>query len=612
MAWLGEISLRNPWWLLLALQPVVLWLLAAVRRRWQADAFADAALLPWVLSSQHGLRSRQLMRQLAVLLAWISLAVAMAGPRILQRIVGGDTSHYVTLQVLVDESYSMSARDVLPSRLQRAVLELHDLIERLHQVRMGIIVYAGHAHVMIPPTSDKTILRQSIAALRVRELPSEGSDLFNALSLARQQLSTSAHAPRAILLISDGELSQDTAQAQQRVSKLVNRLRQDDIHLFALGIGTVHGAPLLNDQNGWLQQDGRTVVTRLHARWLQNLARLGNGTYTQVADDDSDWRSLYDNGVARLALSSHQAAATGQAIWLDLSPWFVLPGVILLLLGYLRLPMLRQTSTAAVLLTFMLMSLLLHAPVSKAAQTSYTTAYGLYQAHRYQQAARDFARLSGFPARMAEAACHYHLQQYAKAATIYIQALLDANSDSQRAAALFNLGNSYYKQGDYVRAAKRYRDVLRYRPKFAAAKTNLAYAEALQQKLMPPPAAVSGHAGTGYHTAPALANTEVGKGRVSLDESENNTGHTSPNAEAPATQAANGKLLQQARPASQKVELDKDVQWTYDITRAQDIQLGDTRFSVDASVFWQRLFEAEEGYPAPRQRPAILPGVRPW
>jgi Ca-activated chloride channel family protein len=208
---------------------------------------------------------------------------------------------------------------------------------------------------------------------------------------------------------------------------------------------------------------------------------------------------------------------------------------------------------------------------------------------------------------MGEAACHYHLKQYPKAAVIYIQAALAANSDAQRAAALFNLGNSYYKQADYVRAARVYRDTLRYRPGFAAAKTNLAYAEALQQKHTPSPSAVGGRAGTGYHTAPALPNTDVGKGRVSLDET------SKPSSQAPPTaKGANAKLLQQAKAASQKVELDKDTQWTYDITRAQGISPADTRFAVDPSVFWQRLYEAEEGYPAPRQRPAVLPGVRPW
>lgn len=611
MAWLDEISLRNPWWLLLALQPIVLWLLAALRRRRRSDAFADAALLPWVLSSQRVVHARQLLRQLAILLAWCSLAIAMAGPRILQRIVGEDTSHYLTLQVLVDESYSMSARDILPSRLQRAVLELHDLIDRLRQVRMGIIVYAAHAHVMIPPTSDKSVLRQSLAALRVRELPSEGSDLFNALTLARQQLSGKSSLPRAILLISDGGLSQDTVQAQQRVTKLVSSLRQDNIHLYALGVGTARGAPLLNDQNGWLKQNGHTVVTRLHAKRLQRLAQLGNGTYAKVADDNSDWQTLYDDGIARLGLSARKAGAAGRAIWQDLSPWFVFPGLVLLLLAYLRVPVSRHQRTALVLLALMASGALLHAPASQAAQDSYARAYTLYQSHHYRQAARRFASLAGYPARMAEAACHYHLKQYPKAAVIYIQAVLAANSDAQRAAALFNLGNSYYKQADYARAAKTYRATLRYRPGFAAAKTNLAYAEALQQQHTSSPPRVGGRAGTGYHTAPAEPNTDVGKGRVSLDESSKPTAQTPANAAATA-KGMNGKLLQQARPASQKIELDQDTQWTYDITHAQDISPADTHFAVDPSVFWQRLYEAEEGYPAPRQLPAVLPGIRPW
>lgn len=611
MQWLQEISLRNPWWLLLALQPVLLWLLAILRRRWQPDTFADAALLPWVVSSQQGTRTKQWLRQLTLVLAWCSLALAMAGPRVLQRIVAEDSSQFLQLQVVVDESYSMSARDISPTRLQRAVLELHDLIDRLHQVRMGIIVYAARAHIMIPLTSDKAILRESIAALRVRELPTEGSGLVNALHLARQQLSDADNAQRAILLISDGGLSRDDAQTQQRVTRLVTALRQDKIHLYVLGVGTAQGAPLLNDQNGWLKRDGRSVVTHLQSARLRKLAQLGNGAYAEVADDDSDWQALYDDGIARLALSRRSAAKAGQVIWRDLSEWFVLPGLVLLLLAYARLPVAHPATLSTHVLCLFMLATLFHAPPSHAAQGNYASAYALYRAGHYQQAAQQFARQPGYTARMAEAASWYHLKQYPKAATGYIQAVLDADNDAQRAAALFNLGNSYYQQAAYARAARTYRDVLRYQPGFAAAKINLAYARALQEKRIAPPP-VGGRAGTGYHTAPAQPNTEVGKGRVSIEESEHTTTTASPTPDNAATPVGNTKLLQQARPATNKIELDKDRQWTYDITQAKNISPADTRVADDPSVFWQRLYEAEEGYPAPRKRPEVLPGVAPW
>lgn len=613
MGLLNEISLRNPWWLLLALQPLLLWLLAALRQRLRQDDFADASLLPWVMSQRKLTGSRKYLRQLALLLAWCAFAVAMAGPRSLQRIVANGESQYLTLQVVVDESYSMSARDITPTRIERTQLELHDLLERLQQVRMGLIVYAARAHVMIPPTADKSVLRHAIDSLRVRELPTEGSNMFNALNMARQQLTSARGKQRAILLISDGEMNRDSALDQQQLTSLVAALRQDNIRLYTLGVGTPQGAALLNDQNGWLQHDGRAVVTRLHAARLQTLAQQGNGAYAEVADDDSDWRTLYDDGIARLRSIPDADDATQQVIWQDLSPWFVLPGMVLLLLAYVHIPLPKRSAGSLLLLCTIFLSGVLHAPSSQAADAAYPAAYALYQAGKYQEAARGFARLPGYAARMAEGASLYQLQQYPKAAVVYIQAVLDADSDPQRAAALFNLGNSYFKQQAYAQAVNTYRDVLRYQPTFAAAQTNLSYARALQQNAMQNQQAATDRAGTGQDMARAMPGTDVGKGRVGIDESESKTPLSLPlSIDTTPQQGGDRTLLEQAKPATEKIERNADVQWTYDITRAQDIQPQDTRVAIDESVFWQRLYEAEEDFPAPLERPEVLPGVAPW
>jgi len=608
----SQISLRNAWWLLLALQPLLMWMLAGLRQRMRKDEFADASLLPWVMSRQGVTGRHSWWRQLALLLAWCALATAMAGPRIQQRVVGGDEKHDLILQVVVDVSYSMSARDVIPTRLQRVKLELQDLISRLQQTRMGIIVYAARAHVMIPPTSDKSVLRQVVEVIRVRSLPTEGSDMFTALSLARQQLVNSKKQARAILLVSDGEVSDDSAQAQQGLTHLVTALRQDNIRLFTLGVGTAQGSALLDDQNGWLQQNGRSVVTRLHSARLQQLANTGNGDYAEVADDDSEWQLLYDAGIARMQARPIHGENGQLIVWQDLSPWFVLPGIMLLLLAYVRLSEVKPATTAAFLLCLVFVAAMLQTLPSQAAQPSYPDAFALYQVGKYQQAVKQFARLPGYRARMGEGTSLYQLKQYPNAAAVFIQAVLDANTDAQRADALFNLANCYFKQDEYRRAANTYRDALRYRPLMAMAKTNLAYAQALQEKAQQTPGAPTRRAGTGARMAPAAANTDVGKGRVSLDDSNESTPlHRSP-AVPSSGPAQPAQLAEKARAVTGKIDLDKDVQWTYDITRARDISVQDALITVDKGVFWQRLYESEEDFPAPRERPEVLPGVPPW
>lgn len=606
------ISFREPWFLLLALQPLLMWTLALLRRRWQHVAFADTALLPWVVSPQQVSGVRHYLRALAVLLAWLVFALAMAGPRILLQNFDTSPRDMVNLEVVIDTSFSMSANDTLPTRLQRAKLELQDLLDRTQQVRMGIIVYAGRAHVMLPPTTDKSVLRQAIDAIEVRQLPSEGSNMFAGLHMAQQQLQVNGATARAVLLISDGELKDTDAQVQQQVKQLVDELRQQQTPLYILGVGSAHGTALLNNQNGWLQQDGRTVVTRLHAKRLQSLAQASNGAFAEVADDASDWQTLYDNGIARLHPVAHEEN-TETAIWQDLSPWFVFPGMLLILLAHVRRPLPRDIGKTSVLLVAIGIGVMLHAPTSQAAEQDYAAAYAKYHAKQYEEAAREFARLPGYISRMAEAASLYQLQQYSRAAAVYIQAVLDANDDVQRAASLFNLGNTYFKQAAYVQAADSYRDALRYQPALAAAKINLSYAQALQQQAQTE-SLLEGRAGIGTHMAPTAPGTDVGKGRVSIDE-HSTTPPSTPPAPTDTTPRQSGSslgLLQQAKPVTQQIQRDADVSWTYNIRFAQDIPPSSIHFSVDEAIFWQRLYEAEEDFPAPLSKPVTLPGVRPW
>ena len=608
----NAISLRNPWWLLLALQPLVLWLLAYLRRRLQQDEFADTMLLPWVLSQRKAV-SRHSLRQVSLVLAWGVLAVAMAGPRVMQRVIDSGEAQYTTLQIVVDLSYSMSARDLTPTRLERVKLELNDLLERVHQLRMGIIVYAARPHVMLPPTADKSVLRHAIELLRVRQLPTEGSDLVKALTMARQQFDPASNQARAILLISDGELKQDTVAQQEQLTALLAGLRQDNIHLYTLGVGTAQGAALLNDETGWLQHDGKAVVTRLQAGQLQSLAQQGNGEYAEIADDDSEWRSLYDNGIARLQPVAREDEQAPQVIWQDLSVWFVLPGMLLLLLTYMHLPHRQGAASTLLLLVSLYLGGMLPSTPSQAADETYPAAYALYASGSYQAAAQSFARVQGYQARMGEGASLYQLQQYQQAAVVYIQAVLDADTEQQRAVALFNLGNSYFKQQAYTYAINSYRDVLRYHPAFNAARINLEYARALQQKTETGEPAVTNRAGSGPGMARPVQDLDLSKGRVGIDERASDTDVQLPLAvDTTPQQSVDKSLLERAQPATEKIERDADVQWTYDIKQAKDIQQADTRFMVDESILWQRLYETEEDYPAPRERPEILPGVAPW
>ena len=77
---LSQLDWRNPWWLILALQP---WLMHSVLRlrRSKIHHYADIHLLPWVLRGSLGTRPSEKGRSLANIMVWLLLAGAAAGPR---------------------------------------------------------------------------------------------------------------------------------------------------------------------------------------------------------------------------------------------------------------------------------------------------------------------------------------------------------------------------------------------------------------------------------------------------------------------------------------------------------------------------------------------------
>ena len=108
------------------------------------------------------------------------------------------------LVVLFDLSLSMYAEDVQPSRLERARLELTDLLRLREEGTTALVAYAGDAHVVTPLTDDvETILHLSVS-LSPDIMPVFGSRTGRAIELANQLLLQASQETGRLLLISDG------------------------------------------------------------------------------------------------------------------------------------------------------------------------------------------------------------------------------------------------------------------------------------------------------------------------------------------------------------------------------------------------------------------------
>ena len=452
---------REPLWLGLAAVPV-LFVWWRRRRRGRVLRYADAALLPWA-ARLPGEGTTSGWRGWVHVLAWLLLALAAAGPRTPLELQDGQAAsrHHLTVMVAVDISASMRASDIQPDRLTRARLELLDWLPRLQGERVGLIVYAGNAGVLLPPTDDIALLKRAIDQIDPRLIEAPGSHLAAALDLARGQLQAAPGKAKAVLLVTDAESGSADAAATQAVQTLVKA----GIPLFVLGVGSEAGAAIPLPEGGWAEQEGVQVQSRMAAVPYREWAQTSDGRFAEVADGDADWSALHDRGIA--AVPGDAIAPSVSAAWNERYAWFLAPALVLLMA--VSLPRRVAAGVALAVLGSTLFS-----PYAQADEAS---AWHAWQQKQYGNAQTLYAQVGGYSGQMGAGASAWRLGDYAIAARYFGDAMLLAANDLQRADALYNLGNAHYARGQYAIAVEAYEAVLKRRPQDTKARTNLGWAQ---------------------------------------------------------------------------------------------------------------------------------------
>ena len=457
---LQNLHWREPLWLGLAAMPLLFswW---RRRRRARVLRYADAALLPWA-ASQPGAGRTSTLYDWAHGLAWLLLALAAAGPRTPLELREGQASprHVLTVMAAVDVSASMRATDIAPDRLARARLELLDWLPRLNGERVGLIVYAGEAGVLLPPTDDIALLKRAIDQIDPRLIEAQGSNLGAALELARVQLDSAPGQAKAVLLVTDAESGSVDVAAQTALQALAKA----SIPLFVLGVGSEAGAPVPLPEGGFAEVDGVQVQSRMAAAPYRQWAQTSGGRFAEVTDDDGDWTALHDQGIA--ALAGDPVAPGASAAWREWYAWCLAPALVL----FMAVSLPRRVAAAIALVV------LGGAVSSPSAWADEAQAWQAWQHKQYGSAQVLYTQVGGYSGQMGAGASAWRLADYAAAAQYFSAALLLAATDAQRIDALYNLANAHYGRGHYAIAVEAYEAVLRLRPRDVKASANLRWA----------------------------------------------------------------------------------------------------------------------------------------
>jgi len=272
----------------------------------------EPELIPYVLS-RHQLQEKKYKWWL-ISITTILILVALAGPtweRLEQPAFRIDQS----LVIALDLSRSMNAQDVNPDRITRARLKVLDILKRRQSAQVALIVYSANAFTVTPLTTDSKTIASLVGSLDTKIMPSRGSYPAAAIDKGLQLLKQAGVINGEVLLVTDGG-STSAAIASAK------KLKEEGYSLSILGIGSLNGAPIPQEDGGFItDRNGQIAVAKLAMEDLIELTRIGGGKYVSLTADDRDLDSLLSN---RITSSSQgdQSLATDQ--WSEFGPWLLL------------------------------------------------------------------------------------------------------------------------------------------------------------------------------------------------------------------------------------------------------------------------------------------------
>lgn len=226
------------------------------------------------------LEKRKRLWMQIVFLAGIGLLIlAMAGPRwgLKSKLV---EKRGIDIVLALDISKSMLTRDIPPSRMEMAKLELGSFIDSRRGDRIGIVAFAGNSFVACPLTMDYAAAKNFLRNLNPDIISAQGTDITGAIRLSLDMLKGYSGRERLIILLSDGE------ETTGDVKNILTEAVKEGISVYTLGFGTSTGGPVpVYDGNHKIvdykkDRNGDTVVSRLDGELLKYIAEESGGIYS--------------------------------------------------------------------------------------------------------------------------------------------------------------------------------------------------------------------------------------------------------------------------------------------------------------------------------------------
>ncbi|VAW45344.1 hypothetical protein MNBD_GAMMA04-754 [hydrothermal vent metagenome] len=657
----NDLQWRNATWLWALLFPLFLGLIKYLIHTKQQQTYADSYLWPWVSASittekqafKKILPPYQIpLASLFMALAWCCLIIALAGPRSLIYTPNTASREGVDILVSIDLSHSMTATDRYPNRFLFAKSLIESMTKQLEPSdRLALQAFAGQPHIVSPLSEDHSLFQHFINLLEPNLLPLQGSWLERAILEGFNHLNQTGGKSRLLILFTNG--APDFWQAPLLPESLLKKsffLKQTNpIQLLIVGVG-LPSASTLNDPTDahkiW-RVNGQVVQSRLEESHLKKLAQRYGGDYLRADTSHSFMQQL----LKAIALpAGERPPQQDRAIWQDYAPPLIAIGFALLLIAFYLLGLFnrihalkhRRSSHYSLLWMTGLLAISLYsvpqtataASLKKHTITTLQQADHAYKNGQYETAYQLYTQVTSFQGAFGAGDAAYQLGHIETALFYFRQAAWQATQESDRAKALFNLGNGYYQVALFEYAIQSYQQALLYQPNYDKALHNLSLAQ--QAKASQPPKNRRKGGGEGNGEGKQGGEGENSDGAFYGGQKPNKSDHSEQgfgsDGDAPEGSKQGNQITlpepaqstqYQRSPSTHAIVLNESTNPLNSkgtlILEQQQKQQRAARFKQriqqledNQKALLQRLFEREAGFHAPQERPHPIPGVQPW
>jgi len=271
-------TFADPAWLLLLLAvPALAW-----RRRARRPTGALlVSRLPLVAGGSWRLELPFYLRLAALACAVVALARPQLGYAWEEA-----TTEGIDIQIALDVSGSMAAKDFAPDRLAVAKRIVREFVAGRTGDRIGLTTFAGSALTRSPLTSDRRMLDELVAALAPTTTP-DGTAIGVALASAAARLKDSRAESKVIVLVTDGVNNAgeiDPLSAAAVAEGL-------GLRVYTVGVGREGEAPVpvqvRNPVTGQVDERDVTMRVEVDEKLLAEIARRTGGRFYRAADADA-------------------------------------------------------------------------------------------------------------------------------------------------------------------------------------------------------------------------------------------------------------------------------------------------------------------------------------